>query len=116
MFADLNDVLWAKDLPHKQLLLTALYHLPGALVLGAGALFLRILIEEILRHIHQGLARHGIWTLVCTLLWLGAMLTTTASDTIARTILWDRIVDPPGAAARPETGRVPPPAPSQLRR
>jgi hypothetical protein len=99
IFADLNEVLWAKDLPHKQLLLVGLYHLPGAIVLGGVALLLRILIEEILRHIHQGLARHGIWTLGCVLLWLGVLLTTTASDTIARKILWNRIVEPPAASA-----------------
>jgi hypothetical protein len=113
MLADLNDLFFSKEIPHRELLLIAAYHLPGAIVLGGCALFLRVLIEEILRHVSHKLAIARIWTIGCVALWLGAMLTTSASDSIAKKLGWNKIVTPPGASAPANPAPAPGSAPQR---
>ncbi|MBI4870438.1 MAG: hypothetical protein HY814_02600 [Candidatus Riflebacteria bacterium] len=111
MFADFDDLLWAKEMPHKALVLACLYHLPGALVLAFGAVLIRMGMDEILQRIHRGMAVWRLWSILCILLWVAAVWGTTWTDSIARTILWDRVVAPPAAskqAPRAPAGQVTP--------
>ncbi len=108
LLADFTDVLWMKELPHKELIFTALYNLPGALVLGLVAVVVRMMIEEVLKHISQGLSRSKLWSWLVVIGWIVALKTTSIGDTVARKIHWDQLIPPPGQAAA-----VPDPAAKQ---
>ena len=98
MFGDLSDLMWAKEMPHKDLVMRGLYHLPGILVLAGACVLIRMLLEEILKHVNGKLARARVITYFCVAFWLWAVLFTPWTDQIARGIRWDRVVEPPVAA------------------
>lgn len=113
MLADIGDILWATDFSHKGTVLVALYHLPGAMLVGLGAVCLRMLIEEVLKHISLTLALSRIWTILCAVLWLIVMKTTPISDALARKIHWNQVIQLPGTeapAAAPAPAAAGPPA------
>src|SRR5712692_4157363 len=99
LLADINDLMWAKELPHKELIMTALYNVPGAIMVGCACVILRMMIEELLGHISQKLARLRLWSWLCVIVWLVTLKTTHVSDSFARLIHWDQIVSAPSARA-----------------
>ncbi|MBI2945210.1 MAG: hypothetical protein HYY25_13530 [Candidatus Wallbacteria bacterium] len=104
IFADITDALWAKELPHKELLLAGLYHVPGGILVALGAVALRMVIEEVLKHISLGLARSRLWTALCVILWLVIMRTTTVSDSFAKKIRWNELFPAEAASTAPPPG------------